>query len=84
MNYKQKKTIINSINRKDNKCFQYAVTGALNHGEIEKHAKKISKIKRFINKYKWEGIHFPSEKADWKKIAENNVRITDNVLFAKK
>ena len=81
---KKKKTITNSINKKDNKCFQYTVTVALNHGEIGKHAEKISKIKRFINKYKWEGINFPSEKADWKKIAENNVKVAHNIFFAKK
>ena len=26
----------------------------------------IIKIKPFINKYKWEGINFPSEKDHWK------------------
>ena len=31
---KNKKTIINPINKKENKCFQYAVTVALNHEEI--------------------------------------------------
>ena len=30
--------------------------------------KKIITIKPFINKYKWEGIHFPSEKDDWKNL----------------
>ena len=40
--------MINPINKKDNKCFQYAVTVALNHEEIEKHAKKKKKKK---NKY---------------------------------
>ena len=36
---KSKKSTINSINKRDNKYFQYAVTVALNHEEI----KKISK-----------------------------------------
>ena len=30
-----KKAIINPINKKDNKCFQYDVTVALNHEEIK-------------------------------------------------
>ena len=33
---KNKKAIINSINKKDNKCLQYSVTVALNHKEIKK------------------------------------------------
>ena len=35
--------------------------------KIGKHADIITKIKPFINKYKWWGISFPSEKDDWKK-----------------
>ena len=31
-----KKATINSINEKDNKCFQYVVTVTLNHEEIKK------------------------------------------------
>ena len=61
---KNKKATINLINKKDNKCFQYAVTVALNHEEIGKNPERITKIKPFINKYKWEGVHFPSEKDD--------------------
>ena len=59
---KNKKTTTNPINKKDNKCFQYAVTVALNHEEIGKHSERIIKIKPFINKHYWEGISFPSEK----------------------
>ena len=33
---KNKKATINAINKKYNKCFQYAVTFALNHEKIEK------------------------------------------------
>ena len=33
----------------------------------------MTKIKPFISKYEWEGINFPSEKDDWKKIEKNNV-----------
>ena len=35
---KNKKATIKPINKKDNKCFQYAVTAALNYDEIGKHA----------------------------------------------
>ena len=37
-----------------------------------KHAKRITKIKPFINKYKWQEINFPSESDDWKKLENNN------------
>ena len=33
---KNKKATINTVNKKDNKCFQYAVTVALNHEEMGK------------------------------------------------
>ena len=81
---KNKKATINPINKKDNKCFQYAVTAALNNEEIKKDLQRITKIKPFINKYNWEGINFPSEKDDWKKFEKNNVTIALNVLYTKK
>ena len=40
---------------KKDKCFQYAVTVALNHEEIGKKAERIAEIKPFINNYKLEG-----------------------------
>ena len=48
---KSKKATINPINKKDNKCFQYAVTVSLNYEQIRKHVERITKIKPFINKY---------------------------------
>ena len=56
----------------------------LNHEEKGKHAERTTKIKPFINKYKWEVINFPSEKDDWKTFEKNNVTISFNVLYAKK
>ena len=76
--------MINPINKKDNKCFQYAVTVTLNHGEIKKDPQIITKFKPFINKYYWQGINFPSEKDDWNNFEKNNVTIALNVLYAKK
>ena len=57
----KKKAIINPINKKDNKCFQYAITVALNYEEIKKGPQRITKIKPFINKYNWKGINFPKK-----------------------
>ena len=43
---------INPKNKKNNKCFQYAITGALNHNKIkEKYLKKIEKIKQAITNF---------------------------------
>ena len=46
---KKLKAKINHFNKKDNKCFQYAILVALNHEEIGKHPEK--KIKPFVNKH---------------------------------
>ena len=80
---KQKVTVY-PINENSNKCFQYAVTVALNQKGIRKHSETKTKVKPFINKYYWEGKYFASEKDDWKKIEKNNLTIALNVLYAKK
>ena len=81
---KRQKITINPINKKDNKCFKYTVTVALNYEEIRKDPQRIAKIKPFINKYNWEEINYPLEKVDWKKFEKNNVTIALNVLYPKK
>ena len=48
---KKKKETINPKN-KDDKCFQYAVTVALNYEEIKWNPERVSNIEPFINKYK--------------------------------
>ena len=60
---KNKKAAINLFNQKGT-CFQYTVTVALNYEEIPKDSLRKTKIKRFINKYNWEGINKPLEKGD--------------------
>ena len=65
---KNKKATINPINKKDNKCFQYALTITLNYEEIKKDPQRITKIKPFINKYNWEGINYPQKKMIGKKL----------------
>ena len=52
--------------------FQYAVTLALNLDKIKKEPQRVSKIKRFIEKYNWEDTDFPSTSKDWKKFECNN------------
>ena len=76
---KNKKSTINPKNN-DYKCFQYAVTLALNLDKINKNSQKISKIKPFIEQYNWKDIDFPSTSKDWKKFELNN-EIALNILY---
>ena len=76
---KDKKSTINPKNN-DDKCFQYAVTLALNLDKIKKDPQRVSKIKPFIEKYNWEDIDFPSTSKDWKKFECNN-EIALNILY---
>ena len=75
-----KRATINPKN-KDNKCFQYSITVALNHQNIENHPERISNIKPFIDQYNWEGIEFPAGIKDWKRFERSNKGIPLNILF---
>ena len=66
---KNKRATINPQNKKDDRCFQYVVTVALNHEQIKDHPERISKIKPFIDKYDWKEIDFPSQDKYWKKLS---------------
>ena len=73
---KNKKATINPQNKKGDRCFQYAVTVALNYEQTGDHPERISKMKLFIGKYDWKEIDFPSHGNDWKNLSE-----TINQLF---
>ena len=60
---KDKRSIINPKNN-DNKCFQHAITVALNRDKINRDPQRISKIKPFIEQYNWNGIEFPATSKD--------------------
>ena len=76
---KDKKSTVNPKNN-DDKCFQYAVTSALNLDNIDNHPERISKIKPFIDQYNWKDIDFPATSKDWKKFELNN-EIALNILY---
>ena len=78
---KNKKATINPKKNKDDKCFQYALTVALNYEQIKNHPERISKIKPFIDQYNWKEIDFPSHGKDWKKFESNNKSIALNNLY---
>ena len=77
---KNKKATINPKNE-DDKCFQYALTVALNHERIKNNPERMSKIKPFIDQYDWKEIDFPSTGKDWKKFESNNKSIALNILY---
>ena len=78
---KIKKVTINPKNTKDNNCFQYAITAALNHQNISHHPERISNLKPFINDYNWKDTEFPSHSKDWRKFEQNNKTIALNILY---
>ena len=64
---KDKRSIISPKNN-DYKCFQYAITVALNRDKINRDPQRISKIKPFIEQYNWNGYRIPSNKQRLEKI----------------
>ena len=73
---KNKGVTINPRNTKNHMCFQYAITAALNHQNIDHHPERISKLRPFINNYNWKDIEFPSRS----KAGENLNKIIRQLL----
>ena len=78
---KNKKVTLNPQNTKDNKCFQYAITTALNYQNIDHHPERISKLKPFIDNYKWDNICSPAGHKDYSAFEKNNSGIAVNILY---
>ena len=79
---KNKGATINPQNTKDNYCFMYAVTIALNHKEIGKNLDRISqKLIEHIPKNNWDYIDFPAAISDYKIFEKNNEDIALNILY---
>ena len=72
---------INPKNTKDNNCFQYAITAALNYQNITNNCQRISKIKSFLDNYNWKDIEFPSHSKDWREFECNDKAIALNILY---
>ena len=77
---KAKRATINPKN-KNNKCFKYAITVALNNEKIGKNPQRITKIKPFIDTYNWNNIKLPSQSNDWKKVEQSNRRIALKISY---
>ena len=61
---KNKKATINPQNKKDDRCFQYALTVALNYRKIKKDSQRISKTEPFNYQYNWKEVDFPAHSKD--------------------
>ena len=79
---RNKGATINPQNTKDNYCFMYAVTIALNQKELRSHPERISaKLISHIPKYNWDYIDFPASMSDYRIFEKNNQDIALNVLY---
>ena len=63
---KNKKATIKPKNN-DDKCFQYALTIALNYQNIKKDPQRISKTRPFTDQYDWKEINFQHSKKTGKR-----------------
>ena len=72
----KKEAIINNDN-----SFQNASDDALNYQTIKANPERISKLKHYINKYNWEGIHFAAGEKEWIQFERNNKTIALNLLY---
>ena len=79
---KNKKATINSKNN-DDKCFQYALTVALNHEQIKKILIEYQILSLVLICITGK-IYFPLHKKDWKKFELNNKSISFNILYIPK
>ena len=79
---KKKKVTVNLKNG-DDRYFQYAITVALNYGEIKLHPEKFLNIRPLINKYNSGGIKYPSKINDWKTREKNNPTVALNFSYIK-
>ena len=78
---KNKKVTINPQNTEDDNSFQYEIITALNYKNIDHHPERISKLKPFIDNYKWDNICFPAGHKDYSAFEKNNSDIAINILY---
>ena len=74
------KCAINPQN-KNNRCFQYSITIALNYQKISNKPERVLKVKPFINNFNWNEINFPPQKQDYEKFETNNESTALNILY---
>ena len=77
---KNKKATINPKNS-DDKCFQYAVTVALNYEQNKKDPQRTTIINPFFDHHNWKKLNYPSHKSDWNEFKKNNKTNALNILY---
>ena len=78
---KNKKATINYKN-KDDKCFKYVVTIALNYDEMKEKYGKAYKVNEYSKRHDRTDINYPPHVNDWKTFERNNKFVALNVLYA--
>ena len=78
---KDKKATINPKNKKDDKCFQYAITTALNHQNIKNNPERISKLSLLLLSIIGKKQTFHRIKKIGINLKKNNKSIALNFLF---
>ena len=60
------------MKNKDQQCFKWGVTRALN--PVECHLERVKDLRKLSEKYNWNGIEFPTpcSETDFKKVEKNN------------
>ena len=53
----------------------------MHYSEIDKDHNRISKLKKYISNYNWNGINFPTNKIDWNKFEKKNNSIALNIFM---
>ena len=64
--------------------FSVHYSSRIRYEEIKKYPQKTTKIKPFIDKYSWKGIHFLKKKISDQKFEKNNVAVALSDLYPKK
>lgn len=55
-----KRSIINPKNRHDEECFKWAIIAALHHHEIKNNPERIENLRKYVDKYNWKKLEFPT------------------------
>ena len=60
----------NTDNNNNNNNFRNALDDALNYAAIESYPQRITKLKLYINNYKWKGREFPAGSKNGKNLSK--------------
>jgi len=72
-----KMAVVNPQNKKDQKCFMWAILAALY--PADKDTERVGKYKKYENELNWSGLKFPVSLAQIRTFERNNTNLTVNV-----